>query len=264
MGIKDSTRAHWEKFWQRREQIEEVYSTADRISANLSQVTEFAGQKILEVGAGSGRDSFRLADQEAIVYVLDYASQSLRIIGNLNAQNPSQVHLMQADALQIPIPDNSMDIVFHQGLLEHFKDPLPLLQEHFRILKPGGFLLVDVPQRYHYYTIVKHILIFLNKWFAGWETEFSIQQLKRLLAQAGFRIQHQYGNWMRPSFVYRIIRELLKKAKLKMPLYPSGFQYSRKLRDRLRERLANQRWAFYTFLDIGVIGQKQHTVSDRS
>jgi len=96
--------------------------------------------------------------------------------------------LTQANAFKIPVPDATFDIVFHQGLLEHFKDPLPLLEEQFRVLKPGGFLLVDVPQRYHIYTVIKHTLIFLNKWFAGWETEFSIGRLTKLLTQSGFII----------------------------------------------------------------------------
>jgi hypothetical protein len=37
------------------------------------------------------------------------------------------------------------------------------------VIKKGGFALADVPQRYHLYTAVKHLLIRLNKWFCGWE-----------------------------------------------------------------------------------------------
>jgi len=121
-------------------------------------------------------------------------------------------------------------------------------------------LLVDVPQRYHIYTLIKHFLIFFNKWFAGWETEFSIKQLKKLVIQSGFTIRHEYGSWMRPSLFYRILREILKKIKIKLPLYPSGFKYTRKLRDRLKDRFITKQWAFYTFLDIGVIGQKKEAI----
>jgi len=260
MIAKTSTRAHWEKFWQDREQIEAVYSNEERIYLNLIKVTEIKGKKILEIGAGSGRDSLQLAHENAMVYVLDYSPQALQIIKKLNGRNDNQVHLIQADAFQIPMPDETLDIVFHQGLMEHFKNPLPLLNEHFRVLKPGGLLLVDVPQRYHIYTLIKHFLIFFNKWFAGWETEFSIKQLKKLVIQSGFTIRHEYGSWMRPSLFYRILREILKKIKIKLPLYPSGFKYTRKLRDRLKDRFITKQWAFYTFLDIGVIGQKKEAI----
>ena len=260
MIAKTSTRAHWEKFWQDREQIEAVYSNEERIYLNLIKVTEIKGKKILEIGAGSGRDSLQLAHENAMVYVLDYSPQALQIIKKLNGRNDNQVHLIQADAFQIPMPDETLDIVFHQGLMEHFKNPLPLLNEHFRVLKPGGLLLVDVPQRYHIYTLIKHFLIFFNKWFAGWETEFSIKQLKKLVIQSGFTIRHEYGSWMRPSLFYRILREILKKIKIKLPLYPSGFKYTRKLRDRLKDRFITKQWTFYTFLDIGVIGQKKEAI----
>jgi len=260
MIAKTSTRAHWEKFWQDREQIEAVYSNEERIYLNLIKVTEIKGKKILEIGAGSGRDSLQLAHENAMVYVLDYSPQALQIIKKLKGRNDNQVHLFQADAFQIPMPDEPLDIVFHQGLMEHFKNPLPLLNEHFRVLKPGGLLLVDVPQRYHIYTLIKHFLIFFNKWFAGWETEFSIKQLKKLVIQSGFTIRHEYGSWMRPSLFYRILREILKKIKIKLPLYPSGFKYTRKLRDRLKDRFITKQWAFYTFLDIGVIGQKKEAI----
>lgn len=259
MAKKQSTIDHWDRFWKNKEQIEEVYSNDDRIYLNLAKVTDLKFKKILEVGAGSARDSFQLAEQQATVYVLDYSPRALRIVKNLNAQSKAGVYLIQGDAFQIPIPDETLDIVFHQGLLEHFKDPLPLLKEHFRVLKPGGLLLVDVPQRYHVYTFIKHILIFLNKWFAGWETEFSIEQLKNLLEQSGFSVQHQYGRWMRPSLVYRIMREVFKKIKIRLSLYPRGFKLTRNLRDRLRDKLISKRWAFYTFLDIGMIGQKKES-----
>ncbi len=259
MPEKKSTIDHWERFWKEKTEIEDVYSNDDRIYSNLIEVTKIENKKILEVGAGSGRDSFQLAKENAIVYVLDYSPQALRIVKNLNEQNEVSVYLLQGDAFQIPIPDNTLDIVFHQGLMEHFKDPLALLEEQFRVLKTGGLLLVDVPQRYHVYTVIKNILIFFNKWFAGWETQFSIGQLNRLMEQSGFVVKYQYGRWMRPSLFYRIIREVLKKLNIRLPMYTKGFQFTREIRDWLRDKLISRRWAFYTFLDIGVIGQKKES-----
>lgn len=257
MAAKKSTKAHWEKFWKEKEQIDEVYSNDDRIYLNLSKVTDIKNKVVLEVGAGSGRDSFHLVEEQAKVYVLDYSPQALGILKKLNEQHENSVYLIQADAFKIPVPDETFDIVFHQGLMEHFRDPLPLIAEHYRVLKKGGLLLVDVPQKYHIYTAIKHVLIFFNKWFAGWETEFSIAQLKQLVEQAGFEIGLQYGRWMRPSLFYRIVREIMKKIKVRLPLYPPGFKLTRKTRDWLREKNSSKPWAFYTFLDIGVIGRKK-------
>ncbi|OQX85407.1 methyltransferase type 11 [candidate division KSB1 bacterium 4484_87] len=260
MATKVSTRDHWEKFWQERKEIDQVYSNDERIYQNLKQITNFENKKILEVGAGSGRDSLKLFQDNARVFVLDYAPQSLEIIRSLNQQENAALQCVQADAFQMPFPDGTFDIVFHQGLLEHFRDPLPLLKENFRILKPGGLLLVDVPQRYHFYTIIKHILIFFNKWFAGWETEFSVGELTRLMQKTGFETVHSYGNWMRPSLFYRIFREVFKKVGIQLPLYPRGFSPFRRIRDKVRFLFSKKRLAFYTFLDVGVIGKKKQNI----
>ncbi len=257
MAEKKSTREHWEKFWQEKEQIDEVYSNEERIYHNLKPLIRIENTRILEVGAGSARDSFQFAEENASVYVLDYSPKALFIVQKLNHQNNAKVHLLQSDAFKIPVPDNTFDIVFHQGLLEHFRDPIPLIRENYRVLKPGGLLLIDVPQRYHIYTMIKHILIFMNKWFAGWETEFSINELTGLMQKNGFTIKHRYGRWMRPSLFYRIIREIFRKINIKLPLYPRGFKITRRIRDSLRKRFIEKNWAFYTFLDIGVVGQKK-------
>jgi len=66
------------------------------------------------------------------------------------------VHPVCADACRMPFREGAFDLVFHQGLMEHFRDPAPLLRENARVLKRGGHLLVDVPQRFHVYTLAKN------------------------------------------------------------------------------------------------------------
>ncbi|MEE4311437.1 MAG: class I SAM-dependent methyltransferase [candidate division KSB1 bacterium] len=251
-----STLKNWENYWEQKQEVEDVYSNIDRIIDQISAITDLKSKKVMEIGAGTGRDSFPFLQQGAEVYVLDYSPAAMRIISRLNAENTAKVNAILGDAFTIPVADNSMDIVFHQGLLEHFKDPLTLLKENVRVLKPGGLLLVDVPQKYHYYTVIKHILIALGKWFAGWETQFSIHELKNLAEQSGVQVISQYGSWKRPSLIYRIVREILLKIGIKLPLYPKGLRLIRSVRDKLRDKMSKQRWAYYTFLDIGIVARK--------
>jgi len=175
------------------------------------------------------------------------------------------VHLVRADALRMPFRDGSFHVVFHQGLLEHFRDPRPLLRENVRVLAARGILLVDVPQRFHLYTVLKHLLIAVGRWFAGWETEFTIGELERLLGAAGVTVTRRYGSWMVPGLFYRSLRLVLLRSRVaRLPLYPPPVPVLSKLGASLRERFRRTRASFYTYFVIGALGRKETADSPRS
>ncbi len=255
---KESRRENWETFWQEKKDVEQVYSNADRILRNLLCVGELRGKIVLEIGAGTGRDSFPLIEHGAHVVQLDYAENSLRILRRLAQEQSLPAMIVGGDTFQLPFPDETFDCVFHQGLLEHFKYPQAeaLLKENIRVLKRGGFLLVDVPQRYHIYTIAKHVLMALDKWFAGWERSFSVGELKSRLRLLGLSPVHAYGEWMVPSFFYRSFREVVKGMGIALPLNPQPLKFLSRFRKGIRTALLKTPLPLYTGISIGVIGQK--------
>ncbi|MBI3586741.1 MAG: class I SAM-dependent methyltransferase [Ignavibacteriales bacterium] len=257
-GEKTSRRENWETFWDEKQEVGEVYSNADRIARNLRQVIELRGKKVLEIGAGTGRDSFPLVEHGAIVYQLDYAENSLRILKKLAEKIKTPVHIIGGDTFRLPFQDGTFDVVFHQGLLEHFRKPQAeaLLRENIRVLKQGGLLLVDVPQRYHIYTVAKHILMAVDQWFAGWERSFSVGELRSQLLSLGLTPLYSYGEWMYPSLFYRVLRELCKKAGVNLSLYPSFGKPLRTFRTQLRSSLLKTPLPLYSGISIGVVGKK--------
>lgn len=254
---KRHSRQKWEDFWDEKRHLAEVYSNAERVVSQIRATGSLRDKWILEVGAGSGRDAFQLVEDGAKVICLDYSEKSLQVIAGLAHECRKPIYLVRADAFHLPFKKNALDWVFHQGLLEHFTHPQGLLAENFRVLRENGFAVADVPQKYHLYTVVKHILILFDKWFAGWETEFSHKQLQKLFENVGFQVYRCYGDWMRPSFGYRLMREILKKVGLRLPLYPIRVPILSSLRARLRTKARESYWALYTFMDIGVIGIKK-------
>ncbi len=219
-----SEKKHWDEYWEASRDLDEVYSNDGRIIAHLSRVVDFEDLKVLEVGAGSGRDSDDIASRGGIVYTLDYSEEALDL---MRVSLKSPIEIVCGDAKAVPFTEGSLDVVFHQGLLEHFRDPETLIRENHRILKKGGILLIDVPQRLHYYTLLKHILMAFGKWFAGWETEFSPGQLRELIRAEGFEIVAMYGENLYPPIWYRGLRRILRKTGLKLPMYPlrlAGFR----------------------------------------
>jgi SAM-dependent methyltransferase len=217
-----------------------------------------AGRLVLEIGAGSGRDLLELARQGARGLVLDYSPASLALVREQARAQGIPVMLVQADATRMPFRDGAIDISFHQGLLEHFRDPRPLLAENARITKLGGRMLVDVPQAIHAYTLMKKGLIFLNRWFAGWETQFTLPQLERLVRGSGLEVVRSYGDWMVPGLWYRVLREVLKRgAHVRLPLHPHGPAWWSSAWDGLRAWLRRRRWALHTCHVIGTVGRRR-------
>ena len=247
---RSSEKRHWDEFWASSPEMADVYANDDRLVRFLLSRLDVKGKRVLEVGAGTGRDSLALAKRGAHVVTIDYSDQSLRLTRGVAGD---ELDIVCGDALSLPFADGSFDIVFHQGLLEHFRAPLDLLRENHRVLKAGGHLLVDVPQRWHYYTLMKHALMAVNRWFAGWETEFSARELSGLMRRAGFEMVGEYGSNLFPPVWYRGARRVLLKAGLRLPMEPApGAQ---RLRERMRDSLPH-RLRMNTSMVIGIMGRK--------
>lgn len=250
--VQASEKHHWDRFWASTRELRDVYANDDRIVEFLAPRMTFDGLRVLEVGAGTGRDAAQFAALGAEVWTLDYAAESLRL---MRENIGDAVEIVCGDALALPIEANSFDLVFHQGLLEHFRDPLALLRENHRILKPGGRVLVDVPQRFHYYTLAKHILMFVDRWFAGWETEFSTRELEVLLEQAGFDVEASYGRNLFPPVWYRGLRKVALRGGIRLPMQPVPDDAFRRFREGVY-RMVPHRARLSTSMVIGCLGRK--------
>ncbi len=251
--MRASTPAHWDRYWKEHTQVEETYSNDERI---LSQVAHLSlgGARVLEVGAGSGRDSIEMGHRGARIFLLDYVMSSFEVIRAQAEAARVPVSCVCADGERMPFREEAFDLVFHQGLLEHFRDPMPLLRENFRVTRRGGHCLIDVPQRYHIYTIAKHCMIAVGKWFAGWETEFSPGELGGLVRSVGFEVRTIGGDWMVPGFGYRSLRYLLRKMRITLlPAYPRELPVVGPGMRRLRERLRHTTAGAYTFAMVSVL-----------
>ena len=80
--MRSSTPDHWQRFWEQADDIalDEVYGTDGRMVREVMLLGPPAGKRVLEVGAGTGRDGIELARRGAFVVALDYSSASLRMI----------------------------------------------------------------------------------------------------------------------------------------------------------------------------------------
>jgi len=230
--MRTSDRGHWDRFWTRGRKTREIYDNAGRITGEVARTMDVGGRTCLEVGAATARDTASLARAGAFAVALDYSPAALAI-ARAECSGTGAV-LVCGDAFRLPFRDGCFDLVFHQGVLEHFREPGGLLRENVRVLADDGLVLVDVPQTVHPYTILKKLLIVLGAWFAGWETQYTRRSLEALLAANGLEPRRAYGRFMSPSLAYRILREALFRVGVRLPLHPVLIPPVHRLRSRIR------------------------------
>lgn len=96
-------------------------------------------KEILEIGASIG-EHLPILNQYGRVYALDVNTKALNKI-------PEKICYEKrlADARNIPYPDEMFDLVVALDVMEHIEDDVKVVDEVFRVMKKGGFLLILVP-----------------------------------------------------------------------------------------------------------------------
>jgi len=103
----------------------------------------FGLRRVLDVGCAWGYDAARLLDKSEEVYGIDVNAKNI-----LRAKElfPT-LHLQQCGAENLPYQDFFFDGVILSEVLEHVIDENKTLNEIYRVLKPGGLLVLEVPHR---------------------------------------------------------------------------------------------------------------------
>jgi ubiquinone/menaquinone biosynthesis C-methylase UbiE len=169
----------------------------------LGAIGSPAGRSICEVGCGSGTTSALLASLGASITLVDLAERSLRFAREHFDRLGLGAEYARMNGLRMAFRDGAFDVVWNGGVIEHFTDEgkTALLAEMWRVTKPGGLLLVTVPNARDYpFMAGKTIARWRGKWIFGFEddlTEARFRALARAAAIPGpeFGVHNPVVGW---------------------------------------------------------------------
>lgn len=201
----DSTRQAWEDIWDSASIEVELEAIAyERSQATLQAYLPYLPKDvpILEAGSGLSAVVLTLKQMGYRIQGLDYALNALIVS---KAYDPT-LALVSGDVHALPYAPNSLGAYLSFGVLEHFEHGMqPALVEAFRILIPGGILVLTIP----YPNVVNRFVAWRRKQ-AGvtrlndddfYESTYNRRALVGEVERAGFKIEqvvptsHAYTLW---------------------------------------------------------------------
>lgn len=147
------------------------------------------GQRVLDLGCGAGhflawlerRDEFRLDG-------LDLSVASARAARDLT----SGAEVVVGDAERLPYPDGSFDRVVCNGAIHHLPDVQAALRELYRVVVPGGRIVLYEPTATKFANWVRAIALRGDRYESpadhDHKHELDPERLPRLLSETGFEV----------------------------------------------------------------------------
>jgi HAD superfamily hydrolase (TIGR01549 family) len=119
-----------------------------RLQAVLRALDPQPGERIVDVGCGSGLYARELVRRGATVTATEYAPSSLAQARHNVGGLAAGVEFRLEDAQELTFSDSSFDKVLLTEVIEHLPRPAKAVAEAARVLRPGGLLVVSTPSRY--------------------------------------------------------------------------------------------------------------------
>lgn len=105
--------------------------------------------RAVDVGCGNGAYTAAIAGDASSVVGIDIERQWLTAFCSRQEDQAARVPLAQSAAEYLPLAGASFDVAFCIETLEHVRDERRALDELFRILRPGGRLVLIVPNKWY-------------------------------------------------------------------------------------------------------------------
>lgn len=181
----------WEEQWKRAshqtEKLVSLGAFGEKALNSFGKWINVDDQLILEAGSGTGRFCLALAEQypESEVIGLDNSMAAVDI-GEKGALQKGirNASFEEGDIFDLPFSGNTFDVAFNEGVIEHFLNYRDAVDEMVRVTKPGGKVIISVPNWYCFpHTIYKRLKG--DRYQYGYEKSFRTKELVAVFKELG-------------------------------------------------------------------------------
>ncbi|UCH09340.1 MAG: class I SAM-dependent methyltransferase [Fidelibacterota bacterium] len=124
---------------------QEIVKRRSRLTA---QRVALEGKLVLDFGCGNGAQTVQFAPSRCRLTAVDVEPRNLAVLQTyLRQHDLHHIYPLLYDGERLPFPDRCFDAVLSFEVLEHVSSETGTLQELHRVLKPGGDLVLSVPNK---------------------------------------------------------------------------------------------------------------------
>jgi SAM-dependent methyltransferase len=155
-----------------------------------------AGGRALDVGCGSGWTSLLLHEAGLDTVGVDLTADAFEVAAR------DRLTFVAGNAMSLPFPDSTFDVVSGYQMLEHVPDPAQALSEFARVLRPGGVVCVVGPNLVSPFVCARSLVLYVPK----------NRPLSTILFRNESMPRHPSGNTA-PEVIASIVRNTVRLAR---------------------------------------------------
>lgn len=199
---------YWYKYWKAR-LTPDYYASAEAASLAKDELGRIFLKYVrpeglhLEAGCGAGYWVAALRHRGYNIEGIENARELVELVHTVNPHLPVQ----WGDALAIDRPDNFYNSYLSIGVVEHrVEGPEPFLLEAYRVLKPGGTLVIAVPHLGPTRRFKNKVYLYDSRrpTLPFFQYGFSSKEFTDILRKAGFCV-----TYVQPLYAHRLLLEEL-------------------------------------------------------
>jgi len=203
----------WDKIWKEKNLMNKLVD-AGRVVYNkkwLSILEEYLDvDSFCELGCGGSTLLLQVARYAKKVMGVDYSGEALRRSRKLFRENKiKNGEFIKDNCLKLKTK-RKFDVVWSQGLVEHFKNPLKIVKAHLQLTKKGGYSIMSIPYKYSYMKFWYELTRFpgLDKFWPWTDQQFFSKRRLEKMIKTKFP---QYNTTVKPYPFWGVVIVVIHK-----------------------------------------------------